>query len=192
MTHEEATDFIRPAVIGRDGDWADLGAGAGTFTAALATLLGARHVVTAVDRDARHVRELATLSASLPPGATTIRALLADLADPSALEPIAPGSQAGVLFGNVLHYFADPLPLLRAAPTRLRPDGALVVLEYEGARANPWVPYPLSLRRLGGLAKAAGLAAPAVVSATKSRYHGTLYCAVLTASAARKQASPRR
>jgi SAM-dependent methyltransferase len=142
-------------------------------------------VVTAVDRDARHVRGLATLSASLPPGATTIRALLADLADPSALEPIAPGSQAGVLFGNVLHYFADPLPLLRAAATRLRPDGALVVLEYEGARANPWVPHPVSLRRLGELAEAAGLAAPDIVAERKSRYHGTLYCAVLAATAAR-------
>jgi hypothetical protein len=43
LTADEAISFIRPAVAGRSGDWADLGAGTGTFTAALAAILGAPH-----------------------------------------------------------------------------------------------------------------------------------------------------
>jgi hypothetical protein len=41
------------------------------------------------------------------------------------------------VLGNVLHYFADPLRLLRTGRAKLRADDAVVVLEYEGARANP-------------------------------------------------------
>jgi SAM-dependent methyltransferase len=179
MTSDEAIAFIRPVVAGRSGDWADLGAGAGTFTAALAAILGAPHTVTAVERDRQALQELQHLASSLPRTAATVRVIAADLAEPTSLDAIPPESQAGVLFGNVLHYFADPLPLLRAARTKLKADGAVVVLEYEGARANPWVPHPVSLRRLRELADAAQLGEPDVVSETTSRYHGTLYCAVL-------------
>jgi SAM-dependent methyltransferase len=105
--------------------------------------------------------------------------LEADLEEPGALASLQPDSLAGVLFGNVLHYFADPLPLVRNAAAKLRPGGAVVVLEYEGARANAWVPHPLSLSRLAQLAETAGLDKPDVVSETTSRYQGTLYCAVL-------------
>jgi SAM-dependent methyltransferase len=179
MTHDEAIAFIRPAVAGRTGDWADLGAGAGTFTAALAHLLGATHTVTALERDRSALQELQQLAASLPRTAATVNVVAADLAEATSLGTIRPESQAGVLFGNVLHYFADPLPLLRSARTKLTPEGVVVVVEYEGARPNAWVPHPLPLRRLGELADAAGLGPPDVVAETTSRYHGTLYCAVL-------------
>jgi hypothetical protein len=39
--------------------------------------------------------------------------------------------------------------------------------------------HPVPLRRLGELADAAQFGEPDVVSETTSRYHGTLYCAVL-------------
>jgi SAM-dependent methyltransferase len=180
MTLDEATDFIRPAVAGRAGDWMDLGAGSGTFTAALARLLGAPHTVTAVERDTAALKQLQQLAATSSATTSTIRVIDADLADPTSFDAILEGSQAGVLFGNVLHYFADPLPLLRAARTRLNASGVVTVLEYEGARANAWVPHPLPLRRLRELADAAQLEAPDVVSETTSRYQGTLYCAVLS------------
>jgi SAM-dependent methyltransferase len=179
MTHDEAIDFLRPAIASHHGDWADLGAGTGTFTAALAQLLGMRYRVTAVERDVTALARLRRMAATLPAEAAAVHVLAGDLADTAALDTIAPGSLAGVLFGNVLHYFADPLPLLRMATTKLRPAGALVVLEYEGARANPWVPHPVSLRHLGVLADAAGLGSCDVVSETTSRYQGTLYCALL-------------
>jgi predicted RNA methylase len=60
MTPDEAIAFIRPAA-GRSGDWADLGAGSGTFTAALAGILGAPHTVAAVERDRKALAEAARL-----------------------------------------------------------------------------------------------------------------------------------
>jgi SAM-dependent methyltransferase len=179
MTPDEAAAFIHPAVAAHTGDWADLGVGAGTFTAALAQLFGAPHTVTAVERDASALKQLHELAASRAAHAAAVRVIVADLADATSLDVIPPESQAGILFGNVLHYFADPLPLLRAARTKLNDNGAVVVLEYEGARANPWVPHPLPLRRLSEFADAAQLVTPDVVSETTSRYQGTLYCAVL-------------
>jgi hypothetical protein len=95
-----------------------------------------------------------------------------------------------VLFGNVLHYFADPLPLLRAARTKLKADGAVVVLEYEGARANPWVPHPVSLRRLGELAHAAQLGEPDVVS--ERRRVTTARCTAPSSAAEPRDAPPPR
>jgi SAM-dependent methyltransferase len=179
MTPAEATALIRPAVAGRIGDWADLGAGAGTFTAALAGLLGAPHSVTAVERDVAALAQLRQLATSLPRTAATIRVVATDLAGPTSLDAFADGSLSGVLFGNVLHYFADPLPLLRAAARKLRRDGVVTVLEYENARPNPWVPHPLSQARLGELAEAAGLATPDVVAERASRWQGKMYCAVM-------------
>jgi predicted RNA methylase len=54
----EAAELIRRAVPRRAGTWADLGAGDGTFTRALAQVLARGSRVYAVDRDAR---ALATL-----------------------------------------------------------------------------------------------------------------------------------
>jgi acyl carrier protein phosphodiesterase len=65
------------------------------------------------------LKELQHIASSLPRTAASIRVIAADLAEPTSLDAIPPESQAGVLFGNVLHYFADPLPLLRAARTKL-------------------------------------------------------------------------
>jgi SAM-dependent methyltransferase len=179
MTRDEAIAFIRPAVSAYPGDWADVGAGSGTFTAALADLLGSAHTVTAIERDPRALHDLRALARDLPGESATVNVMEADLEEPAALVLLQPESLAGVLFGNVLHYFADPLPLVRNAAAKLRPGGAVVVLEYEGARVNAWVPHPLSLSRLAQLAEAAGLDKPGVVSETTSRYQGTLYCAVL-------------
>src|SRR5690606_11791159 len=53
----EAADLITAAVT-EGGTWADLGAGSGTFTRALASLLGAAGTVYAVDRSPS-VRNLA-------------------------------------------------------------------------------------------------------------------------------------
>ena len=50
MNHIDAFNLIRTGVPGRGGVWADLGAGSGVFTRALADLLGPEGQVFAVDR----------------------------------------------------------------------------------------------------------------------------------------------
>ena len=58
MEQEEAVALIGAAVTDVGGTWADLGAGTGTFTRALASLIGPSGVVYAVDRDAHALRTL--------------------------------------------------------------------------------------------------------------------------------------
>ena len=51
MRAHDAAALIRSAVTEPGGKWADLGAGTGTFSRALATLLGPAGTVYAVDHD---------------------------------------------------------------------------------------------------------------------------------------------
>ena len=63
MEHRDAVPLIAAAVGRGSGVWADLGAGTGTFTRALADLLAARSRIYAVDRDARAVRAVRSVKA---------------------------------------------------------------------------------------------------------------------------------
>jgi ubiquinone/menaquinone biosynthesis C-methylase UbiE len=185
----EAIDFIRPAVEpSAAGCWADFGAGEGTFTEALASILGAGGRVLAVDRDAGALRALAALAERLappPPAAATIEVAAGDLEDLSAIAELQAAQLDGALFANSLHYLEHPERAMTSAARLLGPHGRVVVIEYERARANPWVPHPLPLARLESAAERAGLAAPVVVARRPSEYQGEMYCAVIRARAPR-------
>ncbi|HYH79574.1 MAG TPA: hypothetical protein VEX86_07245, partial [Longimicrobium sp.] len=84
----------------------------------------------------------------------------------------------GAVMANVLHFVADAAGVLRTVAAQLRPGGRLVLIEYEGRRPSPWVPYPVSAARLADLAPAAGFARPRVVATRPSAYGGDLYVAV--------------
>jgi len=58
VNHSELVDLIREGVPGPGGFWAELGAGSGAFTAALADMLGPGARIVAVDKDAGALREL--------------------------------------------------------------------------------------------------------------------------------------
>ena len=59
MNHADLVGLIEGGVTERGGRWADLGAGEGAFTLALADLLGPGAHITAVDRDAGALKRLA-------------------------------------------------------------------------------------------------------------------------------------
>lgn len=182
MTLAEAVELLRAALPSGTSRWADLGAGAGTFTEALAHLLGPAATVVAVDHDAAAVEQLRSLVDRLPADAAAVVVSHGDLTELESVAAVNGEPFDGVLFGNVLHYFADPTALLNAAASLVVPGGSIIVLEYDRALANSWVPHPVSVDRLAELARDAGLAAPRIVAERRSRYHGTLYCALLSAS----------
>src|SRR5256885_1206263 len=97
MNPREAADLLGPAVRGRSGSWVDFGAGSGTFTRALVTLLEPGSPVFAVDRD---VSALARLRREVP-NAVPVRA---DFAHPFRLPE---DSFDGMLFANSLHFVED-------------------------------------------------------------------------------------
>ncbi|HEX2201784.1 MAG TPA: class I SAM-dependent methyltransferase [Longimicrobium sp.] len=169
MNDREALDLLRPAVPGGvGGRWADLGAGTGVLTRALATLLGAEGEVIAVDADAGALRAVRA-----PAGGAAVRTVHADFTRPLDLPPLD-----GVLMANALHFVADADAVLRRVVGSLHPGGRFVLVEYEGRRPGPWVPHPVSIARFESLAAAAGLTPPRVVATRPSAYGGSLYVAV--------------
>ena len=181
MNQQQAIDLLSPA-IPRDDEspvWADLGAGEGTFTRALARILG-RGDVYAVERDDAALRKLTALAQRMngTDGTAHIHAVRSDFT-----EDVRVPESNGFLLANALHYVPmedQPATLARLA-VRLRRGGRVVLIEYDRRSANPWVPYPISRNALGRLAQDAGLDAPVVVSTAPSLFGPELYCAVLAA-----------
>ena len=175
MDQREAIALIRAAVGQKGGVWADLGAGSGVFTRALASLLGPGGTVYAVDRNAAALRELAGTGGPAAEVAM-IRTVVGDFAEPLDLPPLD-----GVLVANALHYvpYADQ-PAVLARVGSLLSDGApIVVVEYDRRHANQWVPYPITPAALASAARDAGLSAPTVLAARPSQYGGTIYSAIV-------------
>ena len=179
MTVREATALIRDGVGHAAGEtWGDFGAGAGTFTKALAGLVGEQGRIIAVDQDAGALRALYRLSTAV--NAPRIEVLAGDVSDLSAMAGLQALELDGVLFGNVLHFVADPLAVLMHLRSYLRADGKVLVVEYDRRGASRWVPFPLPLERLADVARRAGYGEPVEVGRRRSRYQGELYCACLT------------
>lgn len=188
VTTEEATDLVRGAVLGADGApigpvWADLGSGSGTFTFALAAILGPTGRVIAVDRERAAIealrRGLSRQSGSGPRAVAEVSPVVADFRDLDGLPALDDLTLDGALFANALHFDPDPRATLSATARRLRQGGRLVVVEYQDRPPNPWVPHPLPVARLEQVAAAAGLGAPRIVGERPSSYGGVLYCAWL-------------
>ena len=179
MTLAEAVHFLRPAVARRAGLWADVGAGRGTFTEALATILGRDGTVLAVDRDPESVRALEDLRDLGDARLAAVIAAHGDFADPQSIAELEGRPLDGALFANALHFVADPEAVLRRIAGHIRPAGRIVVIEYERDVPNPWVPNPLPFDRLTNAARRVGLGVPEEVARRPSAYHREMYCAVL-------------
>ncbi|HEX7940030.1 MAG TPA: class I SAM-dependent methyltransferase [Gemmatimonadaceae bacterium] len=175
MDHADAVRLLSSAIPRHAGRWADLGAGAGAFTLALADILESGSRIYAVDRDANAVAQLRRLNVAR---GIEVFAIHADFTRLKDLGALGDSPLDGVLIANALHFIADAEAVLADAAKRLRPRGRLAVVEYDQREASRWVPYPISPARLVELAAKAGLSAPAVTATQPSRYAGTLYVAV--------------
>jgi SAM-dependent methyltransferase len=179
MTLSEATELIRPAILGAGGAWVDFGAGAGLFTRALATLLEPPARVVAVDHDARALRRLHESIPQISATGVAIETVVGDFRDMDAIPVLTSARLDGALFANSLHFAPAADRVLGQAVQRLRDGGRIVVIEYDGRPANRWVPHPVPLARLAMLAAEASLQAPRVVGERPSAFGGVLFCAVL-------------
>lgn len=156
--------------------WADLGAGTGAFTLALADLLGPGATILAVDRDAGALRTAVDAVAWRFP-AVEVRPVVADL-ERLAADGGLPELD-GIVAANSLHFLArDRQPSVIAGLARaLRPGASFVVVEYDADRGNPWVPNPFSSGTWPTLAAAAGLVRPRELGRVPSRFLGAIYSA---------------
>jgi ubiquinone/menaquinone biosynthesis C-methylase UbiE len=166
----EAVSLIDGAVPRGTGTWADVGAGDGTFTRALAELLGPDARIYAVDRDPRALASLRRWAAQ---SGTDVIPVKADFAEPLEL----PALLDGLLVANALHFVRDAEVVLARLATLVRPGGRVVLVEYDRRAASRWVPYPIAADRLPALTAAAGLSTPTITATRPSAFGGMLYVA---------------
>jgi ubiquinone/menaquinone biosynthesis C-methylase UbiE len=177
VDHADHVGLIRLGVEGApDGPWADLGAGAGAFTLALADLLGPGGRITAVDRGAADLRENERrVRAAFP--ATDLATLAADFTRPLPLET---GTLAGLVMANALHFVERRRQpdVVRSVAALLRPGGRFVLVEYDTDRGNHWVPHPMTLPTWRRIAEDAGLTDVRPTGRVPSRFLGAIHAAV--------------
>ena len=172
VNHADLVGLLRGGVDEQGGRWADLGAGEGAFTLALADLLGPGARITAVDRDAGALRELGGAMGKRFP-ATHLAVVKADFTRPLGLAGLD-----GVVMANSMHFLRDKRPVLAAVRSMLRPGGTLIVVEYGADRGNPWVPHPFSYPRWEQMAAEAGFERTRLLGTVPSRYLGSMYSAI--------------
>jgi ubiquinone/menaquinone biosynthesis C-methylase UbiE len=167
MDRSDLIALLRAGVTTKGGRWADLGAGDGAFTFALAQLLGPGAQITAVDRDSGSLKRLASAAGGAP-----IETVVADFTRPLNLSGLD-----GVVMANSLHFVREKAPVLASVRDTLRPGGILILVEYETDKGNPWVPHPFSFATWQGMAAAAGFEQTHLLHRYPSRYFGSMYSA---------------
>lgn len=172
MNQSDLVALLRDGVTQKGGRWADLGAGAGAFTLALAELLGPGAHIIAVDKDARAMRDLAAEVGKRFPG-VAVDVRVADFTRPLGLHELD-----GVVMANSLHFLRDKEAVLEAVRAMLRPGGRLIVVEYGTDHGNPWVPHPFSYGRWELMAARAGFVRTRLLRTIPSRHLGSMYSAV--------------
>jgi SAM-dependent methyltransferase len=172
VNHSDLVALLRDGVTGRGGLWADLGAGEGAFTFALAELLGPGASITAVDKDARTLRDITAEAGRRFPG-VKVEVTVADFTRPLAMSELD-----GIVMANSLHFLRDKQPVLDSVRRLLRSGGSLIVVEYGTDRGNPWVPHPFSFKRWERMAAQAGFANTRLLRTIPSRHLGSMYSAV--------------
>ena len=163
MNRSDLVALIEGGVPRRGGRWADLGAGEGAFTRALADLIGPEGHIVAVDRDAGALRSVGG----------GIETRVSDFTEPLDLHDLD-----GVVMANSLHFVRDKARVVEAVHAMLRPGGRIIVVEYGTDRGNPWVPYPFTYPQWEAMAARAGFKNTRLLKTVPSRWLGSMYSAV--------------
>jgi SAM-dependent methyltransferase len=175
VDHADHVGLLRAAVApaGGGGSWADIGAGEGAFTLALADLLGPGGRIVAVDRDARALGENERVMQARFP-ALELTTLVADLTSELELPELD-----GLVAANSLHYVPRDrqVAVVQGLAAHLRPGGHFVVVEYDADRGNAWVPHPFTFGSWERLAEAAGLIETRRIGRVPSRFLDAIYSA---------------
>ena len=172
MDHNDHVNLLRPANLPHGGVYADFGAGSGAFTLALRELIGLDATIYAVDKDKSSLR---TLENSHRARFDTTRNLILLPNDFSRLLDLPPLD--GVVMANSLHYFRDKEKLLRHVWEYLKPNGAVLLVEYNVDYGNLWVPHSLSFQTYRSLALSAGFTEPRLLATHPSRFLKEFYSA---------------
>lgn len=173
MQLNTAISLIQPAIPPTESSqtWADIGAGTGLFTQALDQILPEKSTIIALDKSPHPLWYLKLERCKL-------RVEEGDFERGMDLPKLD-----GILMANALHYAQKPEQVLESLVKYLNQNGRLVLVEYNTDRPMPpWVPYPVSIKRLETMAATAGWRPPQITGQIPSAYgHSQIYVAVLEA-----------
>ena len=172
MNHNDHVNLLRPANLNQGGFYADFGAGSGAFTLALRELVGLDAAIYAVDKNKSALRELENSHRARFNATINLILLPNDFSRPLDIPPLD-----GILMANSLHFFKDKEKILRHVREFLKPNGALLLVEYNVDSGNPWVPHPFSFKTYQALAAHAGFSEPRLLASMPSRFLREFYSA---------------
>ncbi len=172
MNHQDHVHLLRKGIAERGGVWADLGSGGGAFTLALAELVGPEATIYSLDKDRSALREQEGAMRAMFPG-VKVHYLVADFTQPLTLPPLD-----GVVMANSLHFVRQKDAVLQRVRGHLRPEGRLLLVEYNSDQGSPWVPYPFSYQSWQELARKNGWQSTTLLERRPSRFMGEIYSAL--------------
>lgn len=150
MTAEQASNLLQNTYIetGHSMVWADLGAGSGTFTLALAGLLPPGSTIYAIDTNKAALK-------AIPAFHNQVK--LETYAMDFTREELPLSKLDGFLMANALHYVSDQVAFLEKMNKYLAELSYFLTVEYDTDQSIPtWVPYPVSYHTLANLVKRTG------------------------------------
>ena len=174
MNHADHVRLLRDGIPSMGGVWADLGSGTGAFTLALAELVGPTGEIYSVDKDRRALKEQEqAIRARFPH--VTLHYLAADFTQQLDLPPLD-----GIVIANALHFQRDAArdAVVQLIRSYLKPDGRLILVEYNVDRGNFAVPYPLPYGAWETLARRNGFTNTRLLATVPSRFMKEIYSAV--------------
>ena len=164
MTHEEAVDFLSELDFSKGEVWADIGAGTGVFTMAIAELL-TEGKIFALDKSPHMLWRLS------PPGNISLQ-----IVDTDFLKPLPIDQCDGMVMANALHYTDQWVSTLRNVLEQLKEGGQFILIEYETSMSNPYVPFPIRFSQFEDICSEVGLSAPRQIATRPSQYgHAQIY-----------------
>ena len=173
MDHKDHVNLLRPANLTQGGVYADFGAGSGAFTLALRELVGLDATIYAVDKDHSSLNELESTHRARFNTSRNLFLLANDFSRPLDIPAFD-----GIVMANSLHFFKDKEKILRHVYGFLKPNSALIIIEYNVDSGNMWVPYPLTFETYRALAPRAGFSEPRLLAKVPSRFLKEFYSAV--------------
>lgn len=173
MDHNDHVNLLKPADIKPGGSWADLGAGSGAFTFALRELTGPAATIYAVDKDRASLNKLTQGYRARFGDSQNLDLVIGDFSRTLTLPALD-----GIVMANSLHFFKDKEKVLRQVGTYLKPNGMLLLVEYNVDSGNLWVPHPLTFETYRSLAPRAGFSEPQLLAKAPSSFLREFYSAI--------------
>ena len=161
MTQSEAKRLIENAHFeGKQPEkWADLGCGSGLFSYALAELLPRESEILMVDK------------VNQAPFNSPFAGVHLDFLQIDFTVQDLPSSELdGILMANSLHYVQHKKPFIQKLKNYLSDQGQMIIIEYDTKQSNPWIPYPITLKRLKELFLEEGFIKVRKIGERPSRY----------------------